>query len=175
MTIDSPLAIVITGPVGVGKSTVMAALTQLLEDQDRACAGIDMDYLRWFYPKEPDDRFRTAVGYKHLAFMAASYRSLGIPVLVIADVVEHASGRQALADAMNGYDLHIVRLRVPMHLLAERLRQRESAETLPWYLHRAPELEQIMNDADIGDTIIEVGARTAQEVACEIAQRLNLL
>lgn len=169
------LAIVITGPVGAGKTTIMSSLTSLLEEQFQPCAGVDMDHLRWFYPKEPGDHFGGAIGRKHLAYLAASYRSLGIPVLVIADVVEHDNDRRAMAAALEGYDLHVVRLRVPMHLLENRLRQRESEENLPWYLNRAPELERIMNDANVGDTIIDVGERDPRDVAVEIAERLHLL
>jgi deoxyadenosine/deoxycytidine kinase len=41
--------LVITGPVGVGKTTVATALSELLCQADLAHAVIDLDWLRWCY------------------------------------------------------------------------------------------------------------------------------
>lgn len=168
-------AIVITGPVGSGKTTVMAVLTELLEERNMPCAGIDMDHLRWFFPKQPGDPFGGEVGRQHLSYMAASYRSLGIPILFIADVIEQDNDKSALQLALPDFEVVVIRLRVPMKLINQRLRQRESNERLQWYLDRAPELEQIMSDANVGDIVIGVGERTPREVAAEIARRLGLI
>jgi len=127
------------------------------------------------FPKHPDDLFGGEIGRKNLAFIAANYRSMGISTLVIADVVERDDDKAALQQALPDYQVHVVRLRVPMHLIKERLTVRETTGHLQWYLDRAPELERIMDAANVGDTIIDVGERGAGEVAEEIAQRLHLL
>lgn len=178
MTSQQPTAhqaILITGPVGSGKTSVMTALTVLLEKHNRPAAGIDMDHLRWFFPRPPKDPFGSEVGRQHLAFMAANYRSLGIPVLAIADVIEHEEDRQKMVEALPDYDLHVIRIHVPLHLVEQRLRVRESPETLNWYLNRAEELEQIMEINSVGDWVIDVGERTPHEVAAEIARRYGLI
>lgn len=169
------LAIIITGTVGVGKTTTMAALTAYLEDHGVSCAGIDMDALRWFYPHPEGDRFGSSVGRKHLAYLAASYHELGIPLLVLADVVEQENDRSALAAAMPQYDVHVVRLRLGLDAVADRLRQREDPERLAWYVHRAPELEAIQDEAGVGDTIINIGDRSPREIANLLADQLHLL
>lgn len=168
-------AIVITGPVGSGKTTVMATLTDLMEEHNIPCAGIDMDHLRWFSPKQPGDPFGGEVGRQNLAFMAANYRTVGISTLFIADVVEQENDKSALQAALPDFEVQVFRLRVPMELINQRLKQRESEDRLSWYLDRAPELEQIMDDANVGDVIIEVGERNPREVAAEIARRLALI
>lgn len=168
-------AIIITGPVGSGKTSVMAELTQLLEQHNKPVAGIDMDHLRWFFPRPVSDPFGGCVGRQHLAFMAANYHAIGIPTLVVADVIENEAGRQQMIEALPDFPVTVVRLRVSMNLIEQRLRHRESPETLAWYLARAPELERIMDDNSIGDVVIDVGERTAREVAAEIARRLGLL
>lgn len=172
---DRGRAIIITGTVGVGKTTTMAALTAYLEDSDVSCAGVDMDALRWFYPHPVGDRFGSSIGRKHLAYLAASYHELGIPLIVLADVVEEDDDRRGLAAAMPQYDVHVVRLRLGLDTVAERLRQREDPERLDWYLHRAPELEAIQDAANVGDTIIDIGDRSPVEIAREIAMRLHLI
>lgn len=168
-------ALIITGPVGSGKTSVMTALTELLEKHNKPAAGIDMDHLRWFFPRPAGDPFGSAVGRQHLAFMAANYRSLGIPVLAIADVIENETGRQKMAETLPDYEVQVIRLRVPMELIEQRLRLRESPETLEWYLHRAPELERILDTNQVGDYIVDVGERPVQEVAAEIARRYGLI
>lgn len=178
MKLSSPenrKAIVITGPVGSGKSTIMATLTDLLEEREIPNAGIDMDHLRWFYPKAPGDPFGGEIGRKNLAFVAANYRSLGISTLILADVVEHENSKQELQAALPDYPIEVVRLKVPMHLIEERLKVRESPEHLQWYLNRAPELERIMEDAAVGDVVIEVGKRSPREVGEKILLKLNLI
>lgn len=168
-------ALIITGPVGSGKTTVMAALTELLEKHNQPSAGIDMDNLRWFFPKQPGDPFGGFVGRQHLAFIAANYRALGIPVLAIADVIENEEGRQQMVETLPDYEVQVIRLRVPMELIEKRLRVREKDEHLHWYLERAPELERIMDTRNVGDVVIDVGARPASEVAAEIARRFGLI
>lgn len=168
-------AIIITGPVGSGKTSVMTAITELLEMQNVPNAGIDMDHLRWFSPKPAGDRFGSEVGRKNLAFVAANYRDLGIATLVIADVIENEEGRMQMQQVLPDFDLHVVRLRVPMELIEQRLRLRESAENLQWYLNRAPELEHIMESQNVGDVVIDVGERTVHEVAAEIARLYQLM
>lgn len=168
-------AVIITGPVGSGKTTVMAALTEILEEQNKPCAGIDMDHLRWFFPKQPGDPFGGEVGRKNLAFLAANYRSVGVPVLAIADLVAKETDRQKLVNALPDFTVHVIRLSVPMELVEQRLRERETMERLPWYLDRAPKLERMMDDRNVGDIVIDVGERPARDVATEIARRLQLL
>lgn len=168
-------AIIITGPVGSGKTSVMAALTELLEQHNQPNAGIDMDHLRWFSPKQPGDPFGGQVGRQNLAFVAANYRSLGISVLAIADVVENDEGRQQMVETLPDFDVQVVRLRVSMDLIEKRLRHRERDDRLQWYLDRAPELERIMDENSVGDVVIDVGVRSAAEVAAQIARRFALI
>lgn len=168
-------AIVITGPVGSGKTTVMASLTEILEEQNVSCAGIDMDHLRWFFPKLPGHPYGGQVGRKNLAFLAANYRSVGVEVLCIADLIPGKEDRQKLVDTLPDFTVHVIRLSVPMELVEKRLRERETLERLPWYLDRAPKMERMMDARNVGDIVIDVGERDARDVATEIAERLDLL
>lgn len=168
-------AIIITGPVGAGKTTTMHAMTWLLQRHDLPHAGIDIDALRWFHPTPPGDRFGGRVGLRHLAYMAKSYVELDIPTLVLADVIESAEDVRRHQRAMPDYAVHVVRLDVSIPLIHERLRERESTDSLDWYLKRAPELQEIMEREGIGDLVIDVCERSPDEVACEIARHFNLV
>lgn len=168
-------AIVVTGPVGAGKSTIMATLTDLLEEHGIPNAGVDMDHLRWFYPRQDGDPFGGEIGRKHLAYVVSSYREMGINTLVIADVTENEGDKATLQSALDGFPVVVVRLKVSMDLIAQRLTVRESEENLQWYLDRAPQLERIMEEASVGDLIIDVGERNPRQIAEDIATQLNLI
>src|SRR5688500_2328997 len=94
---------VVTGPVGVGKTAVAIAVSELLDQAGIRHAMIDMDHLRWCYPASADDPFEIALGLRNLAAVAANYRSAGAGRLVLADVVESradlAGYREAIPDA----------------------------------------------------------------------------
>lgn len=173
MNIDR--AIVITGPVGAGKSTIASTLSDLLAEHEIPHGVIDVDYLRWAFPRPEDDRFHAKLGMRNTAAVAANYREAGARVIVLADVVEHQGQRTEYEIAIPDAEVSIIRLRVPMELIADRLRGRESPASLEWYLHRAPELEAIMIERGIGDVVIDVGDRSPEEVAREIAVALELL
>lgn len=166
--------VVITGPVGAGKSTVGAALAEELERRGIAHGMIDLDYLRWCWPVPPDDRFHSQLGLRNLAAVSAAYREAGATCLVLIDVVEH---RNQIADyqrAVPGAQVTIVRLRVPMAVIERRLRGRNTGESLTWHLARAPELERIFDQNRVEDLAIDCGERSAEEIAIEIADRLDL-
>ncbi len=171
--LESGRAIIITGPVGAGKTTTAMALAELLEHRDISCAMVDMDQLRWFNPTPPGDRFGSRVGLRHLAVMAASYRELGIPTFILADVIE--TGIDQHASAMPGYEITVVRLAVAVERLHQRLRLRETDAQFGWHENRAIELTQIMERNGIGDIVIPVNDETPEQVALMIAEHLELL
>lgn len=169
----TPKAIIITGPVGAGKTTTAMALAELLEHRDISCAMVDMDQLRWFHPTPGDDPFGSAVGFRHLAVMAQTWRELDIPTAILADVIEaDTEGHQA---AMPTYEITVVRLEVSMDRLHDRLRGRETGRQIPWHLNRAQELQNIMTTNGVGDLVVLVNKETPEQVAETIARELNLI
>tara|TARA_B100000745_G_C20090113_1_gene372611 strand:- start:43 stop:363 length:321 start_codon:yes stop_codon:yes gene_type:complete len=86
---DSKIFILlITGPVGVGKTVVADAVSDLLTEQGVPNAVIDMDALRWAYPRPQDDPFNTKFGFDNLKTIWPNYAKLNIKHLVIPNVIE---------------------------------------------------------------------------------------
>jgi adenylylsulfate kinase len=168
-------ALVITGPVGAGKSTIMRALSELLEQRSIRHIAIDMDHLRWVFPTPPGDRFGACLGFNNLAAIWPNFREMEPECVVIADVVESRAGTDTYLAAMPGTRVTVIRLHVPMPVILQRLEGRQSEQTIEWYRQRAPELQEILERDHIGDLVIDVGDRTPEDTANEILQRVGPL
>jgi adenylylsulfate kinase len=168
-------ALVLTGPVGAGKSTVAGALSDLLTSHEIRHAVIDQDYLRWVHPHPEGDRFGMQLGLRNLAAIWPNLRETGLACILLADVVEERAQIAEYQRAMPGTEVTVIRLDVPLPIILHRLEGRESETTIDWYRHRAPELQGIMERGDVEDMLIDVGERTPQEIAHEIARRTGLL
>lgn len=68
-------ALLITGTVGSGKTTVAQAIGGLLVDQRTAHAVVDLDELRRAWPPPTEDRFNHTLELVNL--MAPSQRTIG--------------------------------------------------------------------------------------------------
>ncbi|HEU5368609.1 MAG TPA: nucleoside-triphosphatase [Ktedonobacterales bacterium] len=80
--------LLVTGPPGVGKTTVAAEVSELLDQTGIAHAFVDVDSLRWCYPRPAHDRFRIQLAMKNLAAIWANFQAAGATCLILADVVE---------------------------------------------------------------------------------------
>ena len=167
--------VVVTGPVGAGKTATMEALSMLLEQVPGRHVAIDMDHLRWVVPEPEGDRFGSQLGLRNLTAIWPNLLDAGIRRAVMADVVESREQVRDYEAAMPGADVTVVRLHVAPGEIARRLKVRETPETIDWYLRRAPELQAIMEREGVGDIVIDVGTRDPQAIAREIIDKAGLI
>lgn len=92
--------LVVTGPVGVGKTTVATEISALLADAGIPHACGDMDGLRDAWPAPPDDRFNTALGLRNLAAIWRNFQAAGAQRLILADVVERLARYETIRTRM---------------------------------------------------------------------------
>lgn len=173
---DRPAAVpllVLTGPVGVGKTTVAQAISDLLTEHSLAHAVIDQDWLRWCLPSPSHDPFQIALGLKNLAAVWANYRAAGAERLIIADVVETQSDRAHYRTVVPGAVITVVRLHATLPTLHARLARRDSGASLAWHQQRAAELALLMERNSIGDVIIDTEGKPESDVAWEIVRHLQ--
>jgi hypothetical protein len=163
--------LVITGPVGVGKSTTGHAVSECLDERGVAHALIDMDLLRWCHPSPAGDPFHVRLGLRNLAAVWSQNQAAGASQLILVDVVEK---REAVAEyraAIPGALVQVVRLRAPLATIRQRLEGRETGSSLPWYLHRAAELDELMDVERVGDIQVDSEGKTVEQVAREVLAR----
>lgn len=165
--------VVITGPVGAGKSTSMEALAELLAERGESVAVVDLDSLRALWPSNPDDPFHARLGMTNLSAIWPHFAERGARWLLLTDAVEHPDQRADYERAVPGAAVTIVRLNVPLHRVHERLRGRESGESLEWHLHRSGELQQLMTERGVGDIVVTVDDHSAQAIARLMLDRID--
>ncbi|GAA2484700.1 AAA family ATPase [Winogradskya humida] len=159
-------ALLITGTVGAGKTTVAEALGDLLIQDGIPSAIIDVDWLRRSWPAPPGDPFNGKITLRNLHAVAATYLEAGARRLVLAGVAESAAERDAYQVAL-GVPLTVCRLRVDLPTVRQRLtrRQANDAAGLGWFLKRSGELDQILDQARIEDVTVDAGTGPPRQVA----------
>ena len=163
--------ILITGPVGVGKTTVAFEVSALLEAAGVAHAVVDMDALRSCHPAPPGDRFNEALGLRNLAAIWPNFRAAGAGRVLLADVVESRDELPRYREAIPGAAITVVRLCASLETLTARVRRRESGALLAWHLERTAELAAQMERDQLEDFAVETDGRAVAEVAREILER----
>ena len=142
--------VLVTGTVGVGKSTTGYAIAERAASQGRPAAFLDVDELSRLWPARAGDPFNTHLILRNLASLVGNYADAGAELLVLAWVVQDTDALVRLEEAV-GASVVAIRLCAPASTLETRLRQRhQGAESdgLAWHLDRAPELAAIEHRAN---------------------------
>ena len=163
-------ALLITGPVGVGKTSVAEAVGDLLAGAAIPHAVIDLDWLACYWPSPTDDPFNFALELRNLRSLARNYLDAGADRMVLAGVVESRAGRERYAEAI-GVDLAVCRLSADLAVIRQRLIQRHGSgddDGLRWHLRRSRELEQILDLAGVEDFTVTTD-RPVADVAKAVA------
>lgn len=161
----APTVVVITGPVGSGKSTSMQALWELLDRQGERAAMVDMDSLRALCPDDPADPFHAALGVANLQAIWPQFANRGARWLLLTDAVEHPAQRAVYENAVPTATVIIVRLDVPIDRVHQQLRGREVGGSLDWHLKRSVELQSMMIERGVGDIVVPIDGQNPTEVA----------
>jgi adenylylsulfate kinase-like enzyme len=113
--------VLIAGVYGTGKSSVAAEIAETLERRGVSYAAIDLDWLTWFDVPGMDRDAATEVYLANVASVAGNLRAAGVRHLVLAVAVRDRDEVRAL-EAATGAALRVVRLEVPLEVIARRLR-----------------------------------------------------
>ena len=159
-------ALLISGTVGSGKTTVAEQAAALLANAQVAHAVIDLDWLARAWPPPPEDRFNLALRLRNLTALSRTFRAAGATRLVLAGVVESRAERSRYEQAA-GVPLRVVRLDVDLTVVRSRLARRHADDPagLSWHLNRCGELDAVLRAAKVEDVAVPASAGSPQEVA----------
>lgn len=139
--------VLLTGTVGVGKSTVGFSVAERAGTRGAPAGFVDVDQLSRLWPAPHGDPFREELIYANLRVIAPNYRTAGASLLVLAWVIEDATDVIRLETALEA-PVTTLRLVSPPEVVGARLRSRHQGPAsagLEWHLQRAPQLAAIQN------------------------------
>lgn len=161
--------LIISGPVGVGKTTISDAISEILSDKSIHHAVIDLDSLRYAFPRPSNDWFHSVLGYQNLAAVWKNYKKVGATCVIIPNVMEKRSEIEHIKKAIPDAKVTVVRLQAPLEIVHTRLKAREKSEkSLNWHLNRATQLHAELKQTKAEDIVIDVENKTPSAIAEEI-------
>jgi len=166
MTISVPV-LLITGPVGVGKSTVAAEAARLLREANIRHALVDLAWIEQCWPVPADDPWNERLTHRNLACLWANFRQAGAGRLILVRVLEARSLLRHVAEAVPGAEITVVRLRAPLAVLHARIRSREASDP-SWFLGGATHTAKVLEQARVEDHLVDNQDRPVAVVAEEV-------
>jgi hypothetical protein len=167
--------LIVTGPVGAGKTSVAGEILSQLTERDVSHAVVDLDGLALCWPHGEDDPFNHRMAMANLAAVWQNFAAAGIRRLVIARVIE---SREELADycrAIPGARIQVGRLAASKPTLRARVGRREAGTSLEALGRRAEELADIMANSDVADFTVHTDRRALPDIAIEVLQKAHWL
>ncbi|MEL6416524.1 MAG: AAA family ATPase [Pseudomonadota bacterium] len=173
MTYNAPHLILISGPVGVGKTTVAQEMSALLALNSIAHTFVDLDALTHTYPRPEHDPFGQDLALKNLRALWENAQEHSPRLLLIARVIETAASAKKVADAVAAGRCTIIQLTAREETLIERVRKREKGSGRDWHEARAVELSRKLSETDFADHVCDTDNLSPTEVAAELFQVLE--
>ncbi len=163
--------ILITGPVGSGKTTVAHEVSVPLEAAGIAHALVDTDELDRIFPPPPDDPHKTALTERNLAAVWENLSAAGAPRLLLVMVavsLEHEL--PWVRAAVPGAKITVFRLCASEDTLLERVRRREVGSGEAYHSRRSVEQARALaREADgEGTIVVKTSGRRVANIAEEV-------
>jgi ribose 1,5-bisphosphokinase PhnN len=164
-TLDRVFAVLLTGPPGAGKTSVLTALSDALSDDDIAHASVETEALVWTHPALSDEQWT-----RHVRAICALHRNAGHQLLLIAQTLETDEDIAQLQQAVGADEHLLVRLEAPPDTLVERIvaREPESWSGLRELVAHAQELAATMPALRGIDLVLSTEGQRPEAVARRI-------
>lgn len=158
-------AVVVTGPPGAGKTSVLTALTDALADDDVAHAAVEAEALRWAHPGLSDEQ-----EMRHVAAMCASFRDIGHRRLLVGQTIETDADLARLVAVVGADEYFVVRLEATSTTLVERViaREPETWSGLAALVEHTQELAATMPALHGIDLVLSTEGQRPEDVAQRI-------
>jgi len=163
--------LIISGPVGVGKTTIGEEVSNILMARGIPHSLIDMDCLAETYPRA--DRFGTQLALKNLRDVWANCIEAGSRNLILPRVIESREDLESIRQAIPNAAPIVCRLRAGDNTLIERVTKREIGSGLDWHQRRSLELAKILDHDAPTDFVVETDNRSIIEIAEDIVGKVE--
>lgn len=156
--------LLLTGTVGTGKTTVVAAIGDQLVNAGFPNAVIDLDWFGWSNAGNGFHQYDRLI-VQNLFSTWQNYRAVGVEYLILARGLLQHEPVDMLKDAFPTTPVTIVRLLASRETAQKRLTQRDSGKTLREHLNEMDEMNQIMDELKLEYATVETDAISVEEIA----------
>jgi hypothetical protein len=174
MSVMTPV-LVVTGPVGVGKTVVLHEASGLLTEARMSHAMVVLEEIARSWPRPADDEWNERMAYRNLAALWSNYAAAGAERLLLELVLEQRSQLRHLRAAVPDVEVTVVRLRAPLGTIEGRVRSRTPHAVSEWHLGAARWLAPRMDCWAVEDHLVENGDRPLREVAADVLRAAGWL
>lgn len=167
----------LNGSYGVGKSTTLDHVGDLLADAGRAFSLMDVDWFHRSWPPSAHDPENVLVEADNLAAVWSGYLRSGPRQPVVAGVLTSEDDRRRYARAF-GRTVRSARLVARPAVVEARLRSRYTADrqrALEWHLARHVRLQDELAASDLDELVIDTDDLDARSVAILVLRHFELL
>jgi hypothetical protein len=117
--------LVVTGPVGVGKSAALNEADVILPSAGVSHATVVMQEIARSGPAAPGDPWNEQLMWRDLAVLWSNYSEQGVDRLLLERLIEQREQLQPIHAAVPNAAITIVRLRAPLEVIEDRIARRE--------------------------------------------------
>lgn len=163
-SVDHVPVLWITGPAGVGKSTVSWQIFADLAQAGVRVAFADADQFCMCYPAPPGDPIRERIKARNVGALVPRYRAAGARCVIVNGCLDPAAGVHS--DLMPRADVTVCRLRAERDEIARRFSGRhQTSGDLDGLLGQALAEAEAMGASDFADVCVETTGVEAAGVA----------
>jgi hypothetical protein len=163
--------LLLTGTVGVGKTSVLLEIGESLAQDGAPYALVDLDWLAWLRPSRGSGLTVQDVLTRNLAHAARTFHRAGVERLVLARALRTADEVDAIRGALGPCELTVVRLTAEPGVIAARLGARDAGARLAEHLAEARSFAAAAEASGIGDVVLATDDRSIASVAREALVR----
>src|SRR5882762_11123859 len=140
-------ALLITGSMGSGKTTVLSEASDLLTARNIPHASIDVDALGTAHllPTLQNNHLM----YRNLQSVWENYAHAGLTRLLLARAIEDRAELEQCRKAVPGAEIVICRLTASLKTMQHRFQTRETGTLQNTYIARVEELNSILDSAHL--------------------------
>lgn len=164
-----------TGTIGAGKTSLVEAISDVLDERGLHHAFIELDGLGQLYPSpDPDDPFNMNLQIESLASVLPNFIAAGARYLVLGATIERPEQLERLRSAIGATDLRVVLVKASPATVRDRIVERETGSRLVEdFLKRTEKMGHKMERSGMHDLAVWNEGKPIEEVAAEVVSFLR--
>lgn len=165
--------LIISGPVGVGKTSSAEEVSNALVERSVPHTLLDLDCLAGTYPRELNDRFGSKLMLTNLRSVWRNCAAAGSKNLVLARVIETDTDKDAIAECIPHAATVVCQLQARNETLVTRVRKREIGTGAQWHEQRSLELATSLKTSAPADFVVDTDGKSIVDAANEIVSKVS--